>query len=70
MSSKDEDALVYRFGDLDALSEAIVRLTTDRHLLGDMSAASLRILEECGIAASVEGLMRAVRVATPQDACT
>lgn len=67
ISRNGENALVYPCGDVEALADAIARLATDHRLLNDMSAASLRIFEECSLKASVKGLISAVRAAAPAN---
>lgn len=70
ISRPDENALVYPCGDVKALADAILRLAEDRHLLKEMSGASLRIFEECSLAASVDGFLRAVEAVSPRSAET
>jgi len=56
----DENAIVYPCGDVVGLTDAMRRLAIDPRLRGSMSAASLRIYGECGMAASLAGLQAAL----------
>lgn len=60
ISRKDENALIYPCGDISALTEALVLLATNRRLVDDMSEASLRVFEECSLATSLAGLLKAL----------
>lgn len=72
IARQDENALVYRSGDVDALAELIVRLCTEPELRTGMSNASLEISVELGPRLSVEGTVQAVRYCTaegPKASC-
>jgi glycosyltransferase involved in cell wall biosynthesis len=70
ISRKGENALVYPCGDISALSDGIRRLASGSQLLAQMSNASLRIFDECNLAASVEGFMRAVKAVSSGSTAT
>ena len=59
-----ENALIYPCGDVEALAEALRRLSSDQNLYRSMSAASSRIFAEVDVRSSVEGLLRAVAAVT------
>ncbi|MGI6245941.1 MAG: glycosyltransferase family 4 protein [Pseudochelatococcus sp.] len=69
ISRRDENALVYPCGDVKILADRIFDLAVDRHALEEMSAASLRIYEECSLAVSVDGFLRAVNGVASKVAC-
>lgn len=56
----DQNAIVYPCGDIGALGAAMRRLAGDTQLRASMSAASMRIYDECGMAASLAGLEAAL----------
>jgi glycosyltransferase involved in cell wall biosynthesis len=56
----DQNAIVYPCGDIGALGAAMRRLAGDTQLRASMSAASIRIYDECGMAASLAGLEAAL----------
>lgn len=68
IARKGENALIYSCGDVAALANHIIDLADDRRALENMSAASLRIYEECGLTASVDGFLRAVDGAASKGA--
>ena len=55
-----ENTLVYPFGDVGALSEAMSALADDPKRRADMGRASTRIFESQDLAASVKGLRAAI----------
>lgn len=55
-----QNAIVYPCGDIGALAGAMQRVASDPRLRDSMSAASVRIYDECGMAASLEGLQAAL----------
>jgi hypothetical protein len=56
----DQNAIVYPCGDIGALGAAMRRLAGDTQLRASMSAVSIRIYDECGMAASLAGLEAAL----------
>jgi glycosyltransferase involved in cell wall biosynthesis len=56
----DQNAIVYPCGDIGALAGAMRRLASNPELRASMSAASVRIYDECGMAASLAGLQAAL----------
>jgi glycosyltransferase involved in cell wall biosynthesis len=56
----DQNAIVYPCGDIGALGTAMRRLAGDTQLRASMSAVSIRIYDECGMAASLAGLEAAL----------
>jgi glycosyltransferase involved in cell wall biosynthesis len=56
-----ENTLVYPFGDVEALSEAMSQLATNPRRRAEMGQASMRIFESQDLAASIEGLRAAIR---------
>jgi glycosyltransferase involved in cell wall biosynthesis len=65
-----ENAIIYPCGDVDQLAEAIDRLRRDQTLFPRMADDSLRIADEMGIEASVEGFLNAVKSASPKVCLT
>ena len=61
IAREGENALVYKCGDANALADAISKLADNAAFQAACSAASLRIYGECGLEASVRGVVRAVR---------
>ncbi len=61
------NALVYPFGDVEALAAAVRKLAGDAALYQKMAASSLTIYGACGLAASVAGLLKATRSALPAE---
>jgi glycosyltransferase involved in cell wall biosynthesis len=55
-----ENTLVFPFGDVGALAEAMSSLASDPNLRGEMGQASARIFESQDLAASVSGLRAAI----------
>jgi glycosyltransferase involved in cell wall biosynthesis len=58
------NALTYPCGDVQALSEHLSKLSSDRELHRAMSAESSRIFSEVDVASSVAGLVRALSAVT------
>lgn len=56
----DQNAIVFPCGDIGALAGAMRRLADNPQLRASMSAASIRIYDECGTAASLAGLEAAL----------
>jgi glycosyltransferase involved in cell wall biosynthesis len=63
-----ENALIYPCGDVQALAEALLRLTSDISLYRRMSEASLRIATELGMGRSVRGYLEAAVAVTASGA--
>jgi glycosyltransferase involved in cell wall biosynthesis len=61
----DQNAIVYPCGDIGALAGAMRRLASNPELRVSMSAASVRIYDECGMAASLAGLQAALDAVVP-----
>ncbi len=70
IARRDENAMVYKCGDVTALASKIVQLANDDSQLRKMSESSKRIFEECDLEASVNGLLGALDAVTPSDMYT
>ena len=59
-----ENAICYPCGDVASLARAILQISGDAALHRQMSAASMRIYDDCNMAASIAGITGALRMVT------
>lgn len=59
--------LVYPMGDVEALADAIERLVTTPELRVDMGLRAVEVIREWDIAASVQGIVRAIRSLSEEE---